>query len=610
MSLALIQEAELAFKRGDLARVEKLCSEILLEAPANPPATLLTGLVAIRKGNHVQAEEWLNKALTLSPDDYIALLWLPIALRALGKPLEAIQVGERSRSLWPDNSEVLGSLALDYFNVKDYSQAEECLLAAIRAQPRNPSLHRKLGSLYEVLGRDSEAGTAYQKAIDAAPTNEEGYAYWGRLLIGHGNFTQAIELCERALRMLPNSAQIHLVFAQALRGVRELERAETHLKQAISIDPNIVLAAALWLNEDGRFSDAAELFRQSIQQRPVQGIAYFGLIKGKKTTEADSELIARMQALVAQDSLPPKEVVALHYALGKAADDLHRYEEAMTHYDAANRLKYRIYLEGKSFDLNQAILHRKKTESMFTKEFLASRRKLSSSSNVPIFIIGMIRSGTTLLEQIVASHPDVGGAGEQRFWTTELPAIVDLEAQTLDSRKFEEARERYIRVLRSLQPNSPRITDKMPMNFYCAGILHLAFPNSPILHIRRNPVDTALSIYMTDLAKPPEFAHNKRNIVSAYREYEEIMKLWRAVIPRENLLEINYEDLIAEQETWTRQIIDFCGLEWNDSCMEFYKDDRQVSTPSMWQVRQPIYKTSVEKWRNYEPWLGELGDLL
>jgi tetratricopeptide (TPR) repeat protein len=317
-----------------------------------------------------------------------------------------------------------------------------------------------------------------------------------------------------------------------------------------------------------------------------------------------------MHRLAADASLPPKELAALHYALGKAADDTRRYEDAMSHFDEANRLKYQIYLAGKGFDLTQAVSHREKTIAMFTAEFAQRHQELASQSKVPIFIIGMIRSGTTLLEQIVASHPDVGGAGEQRFWVSELPSLIDLDAQVLDSDRFIAARERYLQVLRGLQPDTPRITDKMPMNFYCAGVLHMAFPNAPIIHIKRNPVDTALSIYMTDLAKPPEFAHNKKNIVWAYREYEKIMEFWRSWIPGASLLEVNYEDLVSDQEMWTRRIIDFCGLSWSPACLEFHKSERPVSTPSMWQVRQPIYSSSVEKWRNYEPWLGEFADLV
>ncbi len=247
---------------------------------------------------------------------------------------------------------------------------------------------------------------------------------------------------------------------------------------------------------------------------------------------------------------------------------------------------------------------------MFTAEFFRRNLPLSSPSSVPIFVIGMIRSGTTLVEQILSSHSEVGGAGEQRFWISEIPHVVDLDSQQLDAEKFVELRDRYMQVLRSFQPDTPRITDKMPMNFYCAGLIHLAYPNSPIIHIQRNPVDTALSIYMTDLAKPPEFAHNKRNIVEQYRDYEKLMDHWRAVIPAASLFEVHYEDLVSDQELWTRQMLEFCGLDWDPGCLDFHSTERQVSTPSMWQVRQPIYRTSMEKWRNYEPWLGEFAELL
>jgi tetratricopeptide (TPR) repeat protein len=610
MSEAILRDAEGAFQHGDLERVVALCGQILSQNPKNPQATLLTGLAAVRMGKHEEAVEWLRKALKLSHHDYVAMVWLPIALRGASKPYEAIKAGEDARALWPDSPEVLSNLALDYFNVKDFGRAEALLLAALKAAPNNFGLIRRLGSVYEAMGRDSEAADQYRKAIAVAPMAEEGYIFLGRLLIGHGNFSQAIELAMQAIGVLSNSAQIHLILAQALRGVRENEEAEAHLQIAIRLDPDIILGAALWLTEDGRFEEAEELFRRSIERRPRQGVAYFGILRGRKATVADAPLIDQMESLVKSVNLPPKELAALHYGLGKASDDMQLYEKAMAHFDEANRLKYRIYLEGKKFDLEEAVQHRLRMESLFTQDFFTEHRHLSSTSDVPIFVIGMIRSGTTLLEQIIASHPQVGGGGEQRFWISELPQVVDLGAQTFNDAKFVEVRERYLNLLRSLQPDMPRVTDKMPMNFYCAGLLNLAFPNAPIIHIKRNPVDTALSIYMTDLAKPPEFAHNKRNIVDAYREYERTTDFWRTVIPSDRILDVGYEDLVLDAEKWTRRIIEFCGLPWDPASLEFYANRRSVSTPSKWQVRQPIYRTSMEKWRNYEPWLGEFRELI
>jgi hypothetical protein len=150
----------------------------------------------------------------------------------------------------------------------------------------------------------------------------------------------------------------------------------------------------------------------------------------------------------------------------------------------------------------------------------------------------------------------------------------------------------------------------MPTNYFVLWLIHLAYPHAKIIHVKRSPIDTALSIYMTDLAKPPEFAHSKRNIVAGYRDYQALMAHFEQVIPASVLMTVRYEDLVADQETWTRLMLEFCGLPWDDRCLQFHTTDRQVTTPSRWQVRQPIYRTSIDKWRRYEPWLGEFAELL
>jgi len=611
MSQVPFSAAEQAFHAGNLDRAFQLCAAYLKQDPKHAGGTLLTGLIFARRRQPHEAVKWMEAALALSPNDYVAIICLPDLLRSVGRLDDAIVIGQKGHALWPENDDILVSLSRAYLEKRDLVQAAACLAKAIDIDPKKAPNHRRLGIAYEMLGRDEEAAAEFRKAIEFdVPGAQENYVRLGNLYLGHGNFAQAIELCEQALQLIPNSAQLRLLLAQALRGVRENEAAHESLRQAIALDPEIVLSAALWLNEDGEFEGAARLFETSIERRPKQGVAYFGLVKGRKVGGADAALLQKMETLLKDPALPPKERAALFYGLGKAANDLKEYERAMSFFEEGNRLNYDIFLAGKPYDTEQLDRNRAKILSMFSAEFMASHRHLGSDSKVPIFIIGMIRSGTTLVEQILASHPDVGGAGEQRFWVNTMPKLVDLDAGTLDEKQFVEARDRYLRVLRSFQPASERITDKMPLNFYCAGPIHLAYPNAPIIHIQRHPVDTALSIYMTDLAKPPDFAHDRKNIVAEYRNYQAMMRHWRSVIPSDRLLEVRYEDLVSDQEYWTRQMLEFCGLPWDERCLEFYANERQVSTPSMWQVRQPIYRSSVERWRNYEPWLGDFTDLL
>jgi tetratricopeptide (TPR) repeat protein len=562
MSADEVRAAEQAFHAGDLEGAGRICSKALAANPKNASALLLSGMVAARTGQISIAVDTLRAVLELSENDYVAITWLQVVLRKGSRFSEAIEIGELARRLWPDDVDVLVNLSHAYLGTGEIDRGADCLERASAVRPKDHALHRRLGVAYELIGRDNDAANQFRTAIELEPRSEDAYVRLANLLLGHGNFSQVIELCQVGLRAVPRSAQIHLIYAQALRGVGDTEPAYRYLQKAISLDAKIVISAALWLLEDGKFEEAAGLYRKSIELQPVQGVAYYGLLKGKRTTEADRELLATMEGLIGNPALPPKERAALHYGLGHAANDLGEYERAMQHFDAGNELNFQIFLAGKNLNPEAQDRNRERIISMFTSELMSARRGLGSESDDPIFIIGMIRSGTTLVDQILSSHRDVGSAGEQRFWVNELPALVDLEAGTMDERKFMEARDRYLRVLRSFQPDAPHITDKMPLNFYCVGPIHLAFPNARFIHIQRHPVDTALSIYMTDLSKPPDFAHNKANIVREYRNYLAMMRHWRTVIPPSNLLEVRYEDLISNPELWSRRMLDFCGLPW------------------------------------------------
>jgi hypothetical protein len=288
----------------------------------------------------------------------------------------------------------------------------------------------------------------------------------------------------------------------------------------------------------------------------------------------------------------------LHFALGKAYDDLGEAEPAIRHFDHANALERRKV----NFDrvaLSEAI---DRTIETFTPELMARGAPSPIHDERPALILGMPRSGTTLVEQIVSSHSSVAAGGELNFWT-------DQAAKTASFDFASRLGADYLTLLGRIGPDSARVTDKNPFNFLHLGLIHLALPGARFIHCRRDPIDTCLSIYFTRFATPQAYAYDRSDLVFYYRHYERLMAHWRTLLPADRLLEIDYESLIADRESLTRRMIAFCGLPWDDKCLEPESNPRRVMTASVWQARQPVYPTSVERWRRYEPWLGELQQL-
>jgi hypothetical protein len=264
---------------------------------------------------------------------------------------------------------------------------------------------------------------------------------------------------------------------------------------------------------------------------------------------------------------------------------------------------------GRPIDLRQHADTIDRLIANFTPDFFAKHAASRPGDELPIVIVGMIRSGTTLVEQIISSHPAVGAGGELPFWgeraQNAMAAINGTLEHVLDGTAAD-----YCGLLRALAPGAERVTDKMPINFMLLGLIRLALPRARIIHCRRHPVDTCLSIYLTPYQRSPEFAHNRETIVTFYREYERLMAHWRGVLSADRFLEVSYDELVMNRERVTREIIAFCGLDWDDACLWPEKNARNVATPSLWQTRQPVYRSSLARWRRYEPWLGQFSQLL
>jgi hypothetical protein len=288
----------------------------------------------------------------------------------------------------------------------------------------------------------------------------------------------------------------------------------------------------------------------------------------------------------------------VHFALGKANDDIGDYPTAIRHFDAANKIRSKYG----SFD-GVALARRVDRLIAGTPQGFASPA-IGVDDPTPILIVGMPRSGTTLVEQILSSHAAVAAGGELPFWAQRDTVSADLPNITGDDLIV--VANDFLAQMRTISPIAARVTDKMPFNFGLLGAIHRILPRATLIHCRRHPIDTCLSIYTTSFESSFDFASDRRSLVAYYRQYERLMAHWREVLPPARLFEVDYETLVSNPEPQTRQLVAACGLEWDDACLSPHLNKRSVTTASLWQARQPIYKSSVERWRRYEPWLGEL----
>jgi hypothetical protein len=332
--------------------------------------------------------------------------------------------------------------------------------------------------------------------------------------------------------------------------------------------------------------------------------SYYDLVRCRTVTSSDNGLLQAMQAALATPGLELGQRQRLHLAVGKAAEDLGDYALAMQHFDAADSVRR----GAASFDSAAFSILIDRVIARCTPEFLARAPELGCDDATPVFIIGMPRSGTTLVEQIVSMHPEVEAGGELNFWNQRGPEWLRPGAD--EDALLAKAAADYLGVLHAIAPTAARVTDKMPFNFLWAGLIHVTFPRAVIIHCRRAAIDTALSIHQTHFHPSMPFPTGGAELVAYFRGYQRLIDHWRSVLPADRFIEVDYEDLTRAPEPAIRRIIAACGLAWHEACLRPESNPRAVKTPSKWQTRQPIYRTSVERWRRYEPWLGPLRSLV
>ncbi len=608
----LMNDAREAHTKGHLEVAANLCDQALQIAPGFGPAKLLRGMVAARLGRADVAIRHLREVAQADPSCYEAHFGLSAVYRSNGRLQESIQEAKRAVALRPEEPQAHLNLGLALFESSRLPDALQSFEKAIELDPELGAAHHNLGLVLQQLGRREEAVTEFRRTLETSPNAIDTLFALGQALLAGGDTKGAAECAKRALAINYRLAPALILLSNAFADENRMVEAEEAAQRAIALDPRSHYpqhALAMLYQQMGRFDDAQRSLERSLTLQPRQGAAYFYMSQIKKSCPEDSWLIGRMEDLLAQGGLPAADMALLHFGAGKALEDIGEYEKAMGHFEQGNRATYTANYGNSPFNRERFATGHNRIAELMTAEYLERHRDAGVQSELPIFICGMIRSGTTLAEQIVSCHPDVGGGGELEFWIENRWAAVDFNSGELDAAKLRELAERYLKLLGAIAPGAARVTDKMPGNSAGLGLIHLALPQARIIHLQRNPLDTCLSIFTTWFKRPPEFAASKEDIVFAYQQYLNVMAHWRKVLPRDRFMDVPYEELAADPQGVIRRMTSFCGLEWDDACLYPDKNTRRVKTPSLWQVRNPVNSSAVGRWRRYEPWLGAFRQL-
>ena len=545
----------------------------------------------------------------MSAEQVRPLLTLATQFLKEGRPADAVAPLRQAAYLQPSDPTIQHDLGLACLEIGRLPEAIAAFQRAVSSNPRYADAYFRLGIALEKLGDLGSAVVAYDRATELMPSLTEAWFRAGALVHTLGHRDEAIGCFRRAAASGPKTRFGRLGAARALLTEDRDVEAERVLREALVLDPDNALAHDLLgnlLSEFGRFEEAHACFTRAVAIAPLLAGSYYDLVRCRRVTMTDEGLLARMEATLATPGLEVAQRLRVLLALGKAADDLGRYALAMQHFDAADAVRQgSASFNSAAFDteINRLI-------QRCTPDLIARAPELGTGDATPILIIGMPRSGTTLVEQIVSSHSEVSAGGELNFWNERGAAWHQAGPAGSKAPFLRQAAAHYLDVLRAIGPKSARVTDKMPFNFLWAGLIHLAFPRATIIHCRRAAIDTGLSIHQTLFHPGLAFPTGGSNLVAYFRSYQRLTDHWRRVLPADRFLEVEYEDLTREPEPVIRRIIAGCGLPWQDACLRPERNPRAVKTPSKWQTRQPIYRDSVERWRRYEPWLGPLRALL
>ena len=548
----------------------------------------------LEKGIEKQLVDELTQALVLRLTDNANSAAQPQAAAAAG-----------TRKLGTRSAHALHQQGSDYLNQGAYTEALACYEELLRFDARDAFAHNGMGIALAKMNRYPEAEGHLRRAVGIRESFPEAQFNLAGVLQSIGRYREAEMPLRRTLKLMPSHLEARIKLAGTLVLTGRLPEARDAYGKALRAAPrNTVAIVGIGQIDalEGRFAEAESAYRHALEIDPGASYAWAALVRLRKMTPADNAWVKRAEE-IAGSGLPVVEEVVLRFAIGKYYDDVGDFARAFSAYQRANELHklsaapYQPQAHARSVD---------ELKRVYTREALTAARSAGSDSERPVLVVGMPRSGTSLVEQIIASHPSGYGAGELGFWAT--------TANKRDAAGYampdEAARKRmardYLGVLASHSAGASRVVDKAPINADYLGLIHSVFPKARLIYLQRDPIDTCLSCYFQEFSPLMDYTMDLADLANYYREHRRLMAHWREVLPQGTLLDVPYAELVTNQEQWTRRILEFLGLPWDERCLKFHETARAVSTASAWQVRQKIYTTSIERWRGYEKFIKPL----
>lgn len=527
-----------------------------------------------------------------------------------GSALPAKSLAASAGAAAADNAQTLANKGNDHMTRGEYAEAVTCYQDSVRLDGRNPVTRNNLGVALCRVGEYEEAEEQFRRAIGIKANNADAHFNLGTLLRLKGQIVESEMPLRRALKLKPGYVNAQISLGETLTVLGRLHDARELLEKALKLDRRNVGALASLGSlaaREGRFAEAEVLFNRAQEIDPTAPDVWVGLVGLKKMTPADAAVWLKGAQASADSAPEPLSEARIRYAIGKCYDDVGDFTRAFSSYRRANELMKTGAL---AYDGDPRKRLVDDMIRVYTREALSDLQRGASHPTVPVFVVGMPRSGTSLVEQIVASHPAARGAGELRFWGQAFRKHATTLSQRLpDQALRKRLAEDYLRTLARGATGASRVVDKSPFNSDYLGVIHLALPDARVIYVQRDPLDTCLSCYFQDFPPALNFTLDLSDLVRYYREHRRLMEHWRAALPSGTLLDVPYEELIADQEGWTRRIVQFLGLPWDERCLNFQSTDRNVLTASYWQVRQKLYRSSIGRWRNYEKFIGPLLEL-